>query len=226
LFQSLVAALLPSPERERYARPREIDAPRGSFELGLLQGATGLAMFLMGGLAFMRPATAEQSMFLLENWFPGLSTTHFQSLGLINWFAWFLFPGSWPFAYLALVGLARCSAFAVTREAVGEPIVWLGLRVWQRVRGRAAHRAREKRLGPLRPDRVLPGKGGDLFVLSCRDKPEWTPAATLEIEDRFYRLVSAEERRDGEWSVLVYRLREHETEAVIRTLVHYRLPEL
>ncbi len=225
LVQGLVAALLPTPERERFARPRELDAPRRSFELGLIQLAFGVGMFLFGGLAFMRPATADQSVMLLENWMPGLSTTHFRGLGVINWLAWFVFPGSWPFAYLALVGLARCTAFAVTREAVGEPVVWAGLRMWQKLRGRAARRARESRLGPLRPDRVLPGKGGDLFVLTCRDKPGWTPAVTIEIDDRFYRLVGADEREDGEWNVLVYRLREQGTETVIRGLVHYCPPD-
>jgi hypothetical protein len=223
-LQGLVAALLPTPERERFARPRELDAPRGSLELGLVQLAYGAGMFVFGGLAFMQGTTADSSTLLIENWTPGLNTTHFQGLGLINWIAWFIYPGSWPFAYLGLVGLTRCTAFAVAREAVGEPVVWAGLRLWQRLRGRAAVKSRHSRLGPLRPDRVLPAKDGDLFVLCCRDKPEWIPAATIEIDDRFYRLVNTEERKDGEWDVIVYRLREQPVESVIRRLVHYRPP--
>jgi hypothetical protein len=223
--QGLWAALLPSPERERFARPRELDVSRSSLELGLVQMFVGVGLFLFGGLAFMRPATTEGGMLLLENWFPGLSTTHFQGLAMLNWFAWMILPVSWPFTYLALVGLARCAAFAITREAVGEPIVWVALRAWQVATARRATKQREARLGPMRPDRVLSGKGKDVFVLSCREKTEWTAASTIEINDRFFRLVGIDERPDGAWLSIVYHLREVEIGAgVIRRLVRYRLP--
>jgi hypothetical protein len=225
LLQGFWAALLPSPERERFARPRELDAPRWSLELGVVQMFAGAALFMMGGLAFMRPATAEGSMTLLGNWWPGLSTTHFQGLAMLNWFAWFIHPSSWPFAYLAIVGLGRCVAFAITREAVGEPVVWAVLRAWQRGVERVALRKREARLGPLRPDRIVTGRDGNLTVLSCREKPDWTDVATIEIADRFYRLAGVEDRSDGKWDVLAYRLREVEIGAgVIRRLVRYRPP--
>lgn len=223
-LQGAVAAMLPSPERERFARPREIDAPRWSLEIGLLQGAAGAGLFMAAGLAYTRPATTDQALILLRNWWPGLSTTHFQSLGLINWLGWCLSPASWPFTYLALVGLLRCTAFAIAREAVGEPVVWAAIRTYQHLRRVRAARSREARLGPLRPDRVLRGKGTDVLVLTCRDKPEWTPTATIEIGDRFYRLLAVRERQDGEWSVIVYGLREQEPQAVVRGLVHYRPP--
>jgi hypothetical protein len=185
----------------------------------------GLGLFLFGGLAFMRPATADGGMLLLENWFPGLSTTHFQGLAMLNWFAWMILPVSWPFTYLAVVGLARCAAFAITREAVGEPLVWAAVRIGQAAGARFETRRRESRLGPLRPDRVLSGQGPEVFVLSCREKPEWTAASIIEIEGRFYRLLSAEERLDGAWSSVVYRLRETEIGAgVIRKLVRYEPP--
>ena len=66
-LQGFWTALLPSPERERFARPRELDAPRWSLELGIVQMFGGIALFLAGGLAFMRPATTDGSMTLLEN---------------------------------------------------------------------------------------------------------------------------------------------------------------
>jgi hypothetical protein len=223
--QGLGGALLPSPERERFARPRELDVARSSFALGVVQGFAGVGLFLFGGLAVMRPATTEGGMVLLENWFPGLSTTHFQGLALLNWLAWMVLPISWPFTYLAFVGLARCAAFAVTREAIGEPLVWAALRAGQAVGARFAARRRVSRLGPLRPDRVLCGRGPDLFVVSCREKPEWTAASTIEIGGRFYRLIGAEERPDGAWTSVIYRLREAEIGAgVIRRLVRYSPP--
>ena len=73
--------------------------------------------------------------------------------------------------------------------------------------------------------RLLAGKGPDLFVVCCREKPEWTAASTLEIGGRFYRLVGVEERPDGPWDSIVYRLREAKIGAgVIRRLVRYEPP--
>ncbi|MDX1387845.1 MAG: hypothetical protein R3344_01565 [Acidobacteriota bacterium] len=224
LAVGIVVAMLPSPERERLAREYYLDAPRWSVEVGLLQGFSGVTLFLLGGLAFMRPAATGQSMILIDNWFPGLSTTHFQGLGLINWLAWFLFPLSWPFAYLALVGLMRCVAFAVTREAVAEPIVWGALRFVQATRTRSAAACRDRKLGPPRPDRVEPGEGTDLVVYACREKEGWIPAATIAVGERYYRITSVEERPDGAWHAVVYRLREQHAGAIIRRFVEYSPP--
>lgn len=219
-------ALLPSPERNRLAHEHEIDAPVWSFELGLFQALAGGTAFLVGGLEFMRPASGDQSLLLLRNWFPGLSTTHFQGLGLINWFAWFLHPLSWPLAYAALVGTTRCIAFATTREAVAEPVVWLALRSWQKTRATVARRSFESRLGPWRPDRLEtnPRDTREIAVVTCREKQAWSPVATVAIGERYYRLLGVERREDGEWLSLVYRLREQHPGGIIRRLVEYRPP--
>ena len=53
----------------------------------------------------------------------------------------------------------------------------------------------------------------------------WTAATTIEIGGRFYRRVGVEERPDGPWESIVYRLREAEIGAgVIRRLVRYEPP--
>jgi hypothetical protein len=220
----LLVALLPSPERDRLARSHYLDAPRWSLEIGLLQGLAGVSLFIMGGLAFMRPAATDQSMILFEDWFPGLSPTHFQGLGIINWFAWFLYPVSWPLIYLALVGLARCTAFAVTREAVAEPVVWISLRTVQTIRARSTARANLARLGPDRPDRLVPGAANEIVVVTCRKKPDWTPAATVALGDRYYKVEAVEECPDGEWNALAYRLREQHESVIIRRYVEYNPP--
>lgn len=216
-------ALLPTPDRERFARPRGYDAPRWSAALGVLQMSVGTALFVYGGLAFLVVTTGDQGMLLLENWFPGLSTNHVRALGPINWIAWFLDPRSWPLAYLALVGLARCLAFAITREAVGEPLVWAALRLGQSVRRRRDRRRSDRRLGPLREDRLHRTQDG-WWVLSCREKPSWTDTVTIEIDDRYYRVAERELRDDGPWKVVAYRLEECHAGAVIRRLVRFDAP--
>ena len=217
----LWSALLPSPERERFARERGYDPPRWSIGIGLLELLFGTGLFVYGGLAFMMAGTGEQGMLLLENWQPDLSTTHFRGLGILNWIAWFFNPISWPFAYLALVGLTRCAAFGITREAVGEPLVWAVLRLQQTVRRRRDQRRLEDRLGPLRRDRVVTDAEFDLVVLSCREKPGWTETVTIEIDERYYRVAGVETRDDGAWQVVAYLLRERHPGSVIRRLVQY-----
>lgn len=217
----LGSALLPSPERERFARERGYDPPRWSFAIGLLELVLGTGLFVYGGLAFLMVATGEQGMLLLENWWPGMSTNDFRGLGILNWIAWFFNPLSWPFAYLALVGLTRCVAFGITREAVGEPLVWAALRLRQSVKRRRDRRKLEERLGPLRRDRIVTDREFDLVVLSCREKPGWTETVTIEIDERYYRVAGVEMREDGAWQVVAYLLRECHPGSVIRRLVQY-----
>lgn len=226
LLAGAASALLPDRQRCDLARRYEIDPPRWSLALGLLQMIAGTSLFLAGGLAFLRPASADQSLLLLQNWRPDLSTTHFQGLGLINWLAWFLHPLSWPFGYLALVGVARSSAFAISREAVAEPIVWLTMEMVTGIRERSSRAAKLRRLGPARPDRLLErsGDGSRLIVLSSREKTDWTPAATIEIDDRYYLVMDVTERPDGNSFVLAYRLQETHPAALVRRLVRYRPP--
>lgn len=223
LLQGLWVALLPAPERLHFARRHQLDAPVWSLFLGLLQGGLGLVLFVVGGLAFTRGVSADLSRALLENWEPGLSTTHFRATGLIGWLAWLIWPASWPRSYLALVGLGRCAAFVITRDAFGEPLLLPALRAVQRVtRGREASR-REAELGPLRSDR-LSRNGDEAVVVTCRPKPGWDEAVTVEIGERYYRLAAVEERQEGAWKSIVYRLREQDPTSAIRRLVTYRSP--
>lgn len=222
--RGLGSAMLPNLERARYARIHDIDVPAWSFLVGMIQMLGGAGAFLFGGLAFMLAASDATSMALLENWFGGLSTTHFQGAGLLNWLAWFLNPLSWPFAYLALVGLARCVAFAVSREAIGDPLVTGALRLAQRAGARREERQWQRRLGPVRRDRIVDDPGADLVVLASREKQTWNEAATIEIDGRYYRVSSVEIRRDGDWEVLAYLLREQEPGRLVRRLVSYVPP--
>lgn len=223
LCQGLWVALLPAPERQRFARRHGLDAPLWSLILGLAQGGWGLVLFVVGGLAFTRGVSADLSQGLLENWQPGLTSTHFRATGLVGWLAWLVWPASWPRSYLALVGLGRCLAFAVTREAFGEPLVVPALWAWQRATRARRARMREAELGPLRPDRLL-REGDEVVLVSCRPKAGWDEAVTVEIEDRYYRLAAVEERAGRPWKSVVYRLREQDPTSAIRRLVRYEPP--
>lgn len=224
VLRGLLAAMLPSPERERYARDRGLDAPRWSLAVGSGQIVAGSLAFMVAGLGFVRTGSVAGGLALLHNWQPGLSTTHVQGMGLIHWLAWFLHPASWPFSYISAVGLVRLVAFVATREAVGEPLVLAGMRIVQRRRSRKADLDFKKQLGPYRPDRVQPAGERELVVFSSREKPRWRETVTIEHRGRYYRCVAVGLEPDDRWQVLAYRLREEPPGAIIRRLVRYDGP--
>jgi hypothetical protein len=217
----LLSAMLPSPERDRLRRDHGVDPPSSSLTIGIAETAAGALLFLAGGIAWSRGGAGLMSSALLENWWPGLSTTHFQGTGLIGWLSWFLHPEAWLYGFVGLTGMVRCVAFAATREAVAEPVVWAALRGYQALRRRSWVKERERLLGPPRPDRIVEAPDGSIVVLTCRDKPEWNESVTIEVDERFYRLDGIEDRADGEWQVIAYRLRPQKEGEVFRTLVHY-----
>lgn len=117
-------------------------------------------------------------------------------------------------------GLLRLVTYGLHHEAAGEPLVWAGLRLWQ-LAGRRLGKSRDLlRHGPERPDRIVPSPGG-LTVLACRPKPDWNPLVTVEIREKFYRLLRTEERQDGPWWVYAYVMREMPESEVIRYLIRY-----
>lgn len=223
LLRGLWIALLPSPEREAYARCHGHDAPRWSLGFGFVQGGVGVALFVIGGLAFMRGSALILSWGMLENWQPGMTTNEIRATGVIGWLAWFICPVSWPPAYLAMIGLIRCSTFAITREAIGEPLVLAALRLIQALRLRRRQRFREEELGPVRPDRIAV-ENGDVVVMASREKSGWEKEATVEVAGRYYRLVAVEERSAGASKTIAYRLRKASSGNVIRRLVRYSPP--
>jgi hypothetical protein len=223
LLRGLLIAFLPTPERDDLARDHGHSAPRWSLLVGLIQGPIGAALFVSGGLAFMRGSASILSWGMLENWQPGLSTNEIRATGVIGWLAWFLNPLAWPPAYIAMIGLARALAFAITREAMGEPLVIATIRLTQAWKQRSRIRRREEALGPIRPDKLL-REGDDLVILASREKAGWREAVTIEIKGRFYRLTGVEEVADGHHRAIAYRLASQPPGALVRRLVRYTPP--
>jgi hypothetical protein len=221
--QCFLLALLPSPERDRLARRTGLDAPLCSFLFGLIEGGVGLATYMWAGLAFMRASSMGVSIFMLENWQPGLTTGEFGGAGILSWIVWLIHPVSWPLAYLALVGLLRVCAFAVTRESVGEPVVFVALRTIQALRRRSEERRELKPLGPPRPDR-LKRQGEGWEVVTCRPKPDWDEIATLEIDGHHFVITEVRRCDDGPWISLVYRLEPMHEQAIVRRLIRFERP--
>jgi hypothetical protein len=184
-----------------------------------LVGGTGL--FFVSWLSFMRTGTAAGSLILLENWFPGLMNTHFMGVGLLSGIAWFLHPLAWLFGSIMVTGFVRVIAASAAGASVGEPLVWLALRGYQGVRRLRARRRRARSLGPARPDRLKHLAPGRLLLLTCRERTEWNPSVTIEVNGHYYRLADVEERSEGDWTTLAYHLREERENEIFRRLVHY-----
>jgi hypothetical protein len=219
----LVAALLPSPERERVESLSRTDVDTAVFSLliGALEAPLGVLLFMAGGIAYADGSSVAGSMLLLENWWDGLRSYHLQAVGMISWLAWLLHPLAWASASIAITGGVRLAAFAATREPVAEPGLALVLFV-RRALGSLCSRARERvRLGPERPDRIVRRSADELVLFTPTPRAEWNELVTIEIGGRFYRLTDARKVRDGRWSAWAYRLREERSSNVIRRLVRY-----
>ncbi len=215
MVRGALSAVLPSPERDRITAGHQLSPPRWSFALGVIGGGVGLMLYMDGALGLMRGLGGEQALALLDSKIPGFGGL----AGIMTWLTWHLRPDAWLYMYLALMGLFRVVTFAITGQAVAEPFILAPLRASQWLAGREARERRRAQLGPPRPDRVLARRGGDLVVLSCREKEGWGESATIRIAERFYRLIDVADRQDGRWTAIAYRLRELESNDEVRKLV-------
>jgi hypothetical protein len=120
----------------------------------------------------------------------------------------------------------RLTAFGVTREAVPEPLVWLGWHGWRLLVRQPLAAAREQaEYGPAtRPDRVVEQADGALLVLTSRRRLEWNELVTIQVGERFFRVEDVHERQEGPWRWHAYRLREEDAGAVFRGLLLYEPP--
>lgn len=225
----LTAALVPA--RERFDLERRGAEPLGwSLLLGFVELFLGVVLLIGNAQGYIGPRTkmlSDQAVAMLESGQIKTSEEVFGTLlsGSVIWLSWALRPTTWLLASVALTGTARLVAFGVSRDVVGEPLVWIGLRIAQAAGGLLGASRDKLRFGPERPDKVLREPGSDLVILSAHPKPEWNERLTIEIEERFYRLRRVEERQDGTWWVHAYVLDEAPSSEIIRGLVRYVPPE-
>jgi hypothetical protein len=145
--------------------------------------------------------------------------------GAYAWFLWAISPTTLLVGHLTVVGLLRLVAFATAREPVTEPLVWLGWRLWRSFVVAPAQAAAEtRRFGTARPDLVLEPEDGTLVVLTARPRPDWNELVTIEVRERFYRLVDVGERMEKGRRWYAHTLEEQPESAVCRGLVRYEPP--
>jgi hypothetical protein len=198
----LLAALLPAQERSALVR-HGAEPLVWSVLLGLVEFFVGGSLIVSDAMAWFQPMADAAATRIMEMDPRELAAS----------------PDNKAVGH---VGAVIWVAFGVTREVVGEPLVWAAVRIAQAAR-RLLHGSQDLlRFGPERPDRLLHEAESDLIVLSARPKLEWNERVTIEIDERFYRLRRTEERQDGTWWAYAYLLREAEPGEIIRALVRYR----
>jgi hypothetical protein len=220
----LLAALLPEAERNALVR-RGAEPLVWSVLLGLVEFFAGGSMLVSDALAYFQPLADEAATRILEM-DPQQLRAHPEvgHIGAMIWLEWLSEPFTWLLASVALVGVGRLVAFGVSREVIGEPLVWAAVRISQAA-GRFLRGSRDKlRFGPARPDKLIQEPGGGLAVLSYEPKPDWNERVTIEIDERFYRLRRVEERLDGTWWAHTYLLDEAPPSEIIRALIRYIPP--
>jgi len=225
----LTAALLPASERAALARRYEVDPAISSLLLGIAEFYLGGKVLLANAMRFFETTTSDIANFVMERMDPRQLDSFENKLaitesGAVVWIAWMIRPLTWLLFSIPLVGMVRLIAFAASRDTVGEPSVWLVVRIAQGV-GSLVRALRDRlRFGPVRPDRVH-SEAGELVVLSCQPKADWNDRITIAIGERFYRVHGIEERPDrGGWAH-AYLLREADPNEIFRGLVRYEPPD-
>jgi hypothetical protein len=225
----LLATVLPAAERAELARLYGAEPHRWSLALGFVELFLGAKLLIANGFAYFEAQSAAIAGYVVDHVDPHQLASFDKRLaftwsGSVMWLTWALRPLTWLLLSITVVGVARLVAFAVDHDAVGEPLVWLGLKVARALRRAAAALRRRQRYGPDRADLLLHERGCDLVVVSCRPKTQWNERITLAIGPRFFRLLAHEERPDRGFTAHAYRLKEADPSEVFRGLVRYEPP--
>jgi hypothetical protein len=198
----LLALVLPAAEREEIERHYGVRPAALSAVLGVLELWLGLAVYGLG--------------------FQGIGG------GIIAWLIWHANPVTWLGLLIMWTGILRGVNYLSNRDSLGEPLVWLFLRLSQARRAASERRRIAAEFGEERPDRVVVDPDGSLLLLASRSKPDWDEYRTVRLEDRFFQIAAVEERPDGRFTAVAYRLEEVPESEPLRGIVHSpaRLPPL
>ena len=230
ILAGLLSALVPGDVRDRLARRYDVDPPGWSCLVGAVELFGGALWLVDDFLVRIRGLVDRQADVVIDHVErSGMDADTALAVGWSGayaWVVWLTSPVTLLVAISTLTGLVRLVAFSLTREAVAEPLVWLGWRLWEAFAVRPARAAAElRRFGPPRPDRLVTLPDGTLVVLAARPRPEWNELIDIEVRERFYRLAYVEERLDGRYHWHAHVLEELPESAVLRGLVRYEPPE-
>ena len=226
LLAGVLSALLPAEPRAAVVRRWAVNPPFWSALLGVVEALGGGLWLVDDYLRRVRMLVDQGVDAALAAGFEdhpadALAVTW---SGSFAWLRWLTSPLTMLLVLAVVTGAVRLVSFALNREAVGEPLVWLGWRLWRGVRRSGLAAEHKVRFGPSRPDRVLPTDDGGLLVLTSEPRPEWNGLVTIGVGERFFRLAEVGERREAGQLWHSYRLREENPSAVIRALLLYEPP--
>ena len=226
LLAGVLSALLPAEPRAAVVRRWAVNPPFWSALLGVVEALGGGLWLVDDYLRRVRMLVDQGVDAALAAGFEdhpadALAVTW---SGSFAWLRWLTSPLTMLLVLAVVTGAVRLVSFALNREAVGEPLVWLGWRLWRGVRRSGLAAEHKVRFGPSRRDRVLPTDDGGLLVLTSEPRPEWNGLVTIGVGERFFRLAEVGERREAGQLWHSYRLREENPSAVIRALLLYEPP--
>jgi hypothetical protein len=226
LLAGVGSALLPKEPREALVRRSGVNPLFWSSALGLVEAVAGPLLLVDSFLRTIRMLVDQNTDAALAAGFAEHQVDPLAVMwgGSFAWLRWLTMPSTMLLVMASVTGAVRLVSASISGEAVGEPLVWLGWRAWRALARPVASAQEVARFGTARPDRVLAQPDGSLVVLSARPHEEWTTATTIEVGERFYRLVETGARsEDGRlWHSAL--LREEDPTAVIRSLVRYEPP--
>ena len=222
-MHTLLAMILPAPERLDHERRSLLDVPFWSMLLGWAQLA-GAFVYLVNNYLFTLRSIGSVNAAVFA-----AAPNDFEHRLAYNWSGafnavlWLVQPTTLFGFLVAGTGLLRLVAFASGRESLGEPLVYLGLRIGQLFRRKKAEKSLAMSLGRERPDRFLPGENGHRFLLSARQRPDWQVGLSVDFGDELLQIVGVELKvPEGETGkVWFYELREQPANELIRRMVAY-----
>lgn len=228
---TLLALVLPSPEREKYERETPLDVPFWSLLLGFAMIAS-CAVYLVDDYFKTLPLLGEMTFGEGDGKAAALAvgggTTDqriaYNLSGALTVITWWLQPHVILGFLVAIAGGARVVAYLAARQSLGDPWVYVAVRLGQALQRKNEAQRLEQSLGPLRPDRFLPAEGKDQWLLSARSRPDWQVGFSVDLAGEIYRIAAIELKPPaGErGNVYHYHLREQPEGQMIRRLVAYQ----
>jgi hypothetical protein len=214
----LLLALLPERFRRQWLPQWHGNLRSSAIVSGVVQSLTAVIVLIARYPRFVADQVAQLDVRIINGMAERGGDTAVRGIGIIFLFAYILLPLSMLLIYLAFEGVVRLAAAVTTGEVVGTlPLTLIDIagQKWN------AYYA-EKKLGPRVPDRVSvspDGRGYDLMIASCREKPDWNDLITISHNETLYEVAGYEEGEEPRR--YVYLLRRAPLHKVVRGLHRY-----
>jgi hypothetical protein len=213
------------PERAKHSGwPAVYASPAAHAFGGWVETLVSAGLFVVGFLRYVQGFVNGPGWAYLSHKPGTLGYGDFFGMGALGYVSYLLTPIAWVTVYCFAEGILRALDAAFSQRMLGVTLVVLPWRALLAARA-AGKRARlAGRLGPERPDEVVPGEEDSAVALSIftsREKP-WADQQVLEYRDDFYQVTGKQLVPRGRYHMYRYELRRFEHGEVIRgVLVRY-----